>query len=238
MGSLLPPFQLEHGAQVVLEVHALRAQEVEHRRGVGRRHGGGKQEGGGQRKGDVGAVPPGDVADEKPGEEGGDEHADGGEQNALGEHGAYLGELGIHSSGEEDDAERHHADELCVCGAVELEPEPVAPEEHADEQEEEQRGYAEAIARLADEYAAEDKHGAEQQDVFCGEYHRREWFVGVKIGKNGECEEGGSAKNRQAPASRVERQGLEVRLRRKQCGITYASSELSGWRGNARCRDP
>lgn len=47
-------FQFQHGTEVVLEVHLLRAEQVEHRGGVGGRHGGGQQQRGGERERHVG----------------------------------------------------------------------------------------------------------------------------------------------------------------------------------------
>ena len=152
-GVVATAFELEHGPQVVLEVHLLRTEDGKHGGGVGGRHRGGQQQGGGERQVDVGPAHARQPPDEEAGEEGGEQHARGGEHDAGTQHGLDVGKLGVHSAGEQDDAQGHHADELGFFGVVKLDAEAVASKSHAHHEKEQEGRHSEAVACLADKDA-------------------------------------------------------------------------------------
>ena len=47
----------------------------------------------------------------------------------------FISELGVHATGEQNDAECNHADELCFLGVVELQSQSVTAEQHTDDKE-------------------------------------------------------------------------------------------------------
>ena len=97
------------------------------------------------------------------GDRGGDEHADGGEQQRGREHAAEDREPCPQAAVEEDHRERHRAHE--VGGAVVVEDDPARPvlaREHADDQEDEQQRRAEAGGDQAGEDAEDDERRADE----------------------------------------------------------------------------
>ena len=78
----------------------------------------------------LGAGPLREVVDEASGQQSGEQHTDGRQQYPLCKHGADVGQLGVHTTGKEDNAERYHTDELGIDGTVELESQSVTAESH------------------------------------------------------------------------------------------------------------
>ena len=70
-GVVTTALELEHGAEVMLEVHLLLAKDGKHRCRVGRRHGGGQQQGGEEGKVDIGPAHAREPPDEGTRDEGG-----------------------------------------------------------------------------------------------------------------------------------------------------------------------
>ena len=165
--------QLQHRAQVVLEVHLLRAQDGEYRGRIRTRHGGGQQQRGQQAKVDVGPAHPREPADEEPREQRREQHACRREHDALRHHRPNVGQAGIHSARKEDDAERHHANELRLARVVKLQAQPVAAHQHAHQQEEQQRGHPKPVARLTHHDTYKQQDGPHQQNIFSSKPHRR-----------------------------------------------------------------
>ena len=165
-------FQFQHGTQVFLQVHFLRAQQAEDRGRIGRRHGGGQQQGSHQGQFDVGTVPFGQKEDETTGQQGREQDSYRRKDDTGCQYRFDILILGVHTAGEQDDTQRHHTDELGIFGTVELETQPVAAEEHTYQEEQEQGRDTEAVAGLADENTREDKYRAYQKDVFCRKNHR------------------------------------------------------------------
>lgn len=107
-----------------------------------------------------------DSPDGESAEEPGERHSLGGQEHAWPDDGTYVHELRAESSGKEDDAEGHTADELRCRDVVELQPQSVVTEEHADRKEKEQGGYAELRAQLVGEDAGEEEQGGDEEEEF------------------------------------------------------------------------
>ncbi len=82
---------------------------------------------------DVGPAHAGQPPDEQSGKEGREQHSCSRQNNAGGKDGLYLRKLGVHATGEQNDAECNHADELCLFGIMELQSQSVTAEQHADD---------------------------------------------------------------------------------------------------------
>lgn len=175
-GVVASAFQFEHGTQVVFQVHVLRAQDVEDRSRVGRRHGGSQQQGGGQRQGDADGGIVGNPPDEASGEQGGEQHSDGGEQDALCQHRTDVGILCIHATREQDDTQGHHANKLGFFGVVKLQTQAVTAEYHAHQKENQQGRYPKAMTCFAEPNADKKQHRTNQKDIFRGKCHSRKGF--------------------------------------------------------------
>ena len=124
-------FQLQHGTQIVLQVHLLRAQDGEYRCRVRRRHGGSQQQGGDERQVDIGPAHARQPPYKQSGKQCRQQHTESRQYNTGGEDRLDFGELGIHSARKQDNAQSHHTDELRFFGVVELQSESVAAEKHA-----------------------------------------------------------------------------------------------------------
>lgn len=92
-------FQFQHRAEMLLQVHPLRTEQVEHRRRVGRRHGGGQQQGCEQGQLDVGLVPVGNIKDEHTSQQGGEQDAGSRQNNSRSEYRLDVAVFRVHTSG-------------------------------------------------------------------------------------------------------------------------------------------
>ena len=81
-----------------------------------------------------------------PVQKGGQNHPDRRQDDALRGDGFDFGVFGVHPSGEKDDAQGHHADELGDGRAIELDAQTVAAEQHPHAEEQQQHGNAELVA--------------------------------------------------------------------------------------------
>ena len=149
----------------------MRTEQVEHGCRVGRGHRGRQQEAGESwhRYVHVGIArePENETAREQCGEQ--DSH--GGEYHTLCHDGLDVAQLGVHTTGEQDDAQGYHTYELCICGTIKLKAEAIRSETHAHEQEEQQGGDTETVACLTNHDGAKYQYGAYQQDVSSSKYH-------------------------------------------------------------------
>ena len=170
-GVVTTALQFQHGLEVLLQVHPLRTEQVEHGCRVGRGHGGGQQEAGEHGHLYVHVGISREPEDETAREQCGEQDAHGGEYHTLCHDGLDVAQLGVHTTGEQDDAQGYHAYKLGILGTIKLKAKAICSETHAHEQEEQQGGDTETVASLADHNGAEYQYGAYQQDVSSIKYH-------------------------------------------------------------------
>ncbi|MEY9419899.1 hypothetical protein ABIF69_006341 [Bradyrhizobium japonicum] len=93
----------------------------------------------------------------------GQKHSDGREHDGGREHGADAGKARLQAAVEQDQGERHRADQIGGADVVELKlPGAGIAREHADGEEDEQQGRAEAQSKQARQDTGHDEDGAEQ----------------------------------------------------------------------------
>ena len=173
-------FQFEHGAQVVFQVDLLRAQDGKDGSRIGGRHGGGQQQRRDKRKMDVGPAHARQPPDKEACKQGGEQHSYGGQDDTRSEYGLDFYELGVHTTGKQDDAEGNHANELGGFHVVELDAQTVTAEQHADNEEKQQGGNTETITGLSGQNTDEQQDGAYEQDIFRSKQHDSD-FCGANI---------------------------------------------------------
>ena len=88
------------------------------------------------------------------------QNAEGRECDTWSEYRLDIREFGIHTSGEEDDGQSYHADNLRVFIVIKLDTQAIYAKQHSYEQEHQKYWNAESIARLAQQYADEPYHGS------------------------------------------------------------------------------
>lgn len=170
--------QLQQRPEVLFEPLLLASQDREDRRRIGRGHRGGQQQR--QREGDLQIEPRRDEPYEAPQHHGRHDHPHRGQHDARPDDRLYLLEGGVHTAREEDDAQRDHTDELRHFDRTVRNE--IQPEQHADPQEEQQRGGAEAVGDLAGHHRHEEQQRTDQYYIFTTDvYHLSNLFFVSKI---------------------------------------------------------
>ncbi len=163
-----PALELQDRSQVVLEFQALRSQDREDGRRVGRRHDGTQQQALEQRK--TGYHP----VYEQSGENRRQQHTDGRQHHPLPHHRTDTPPLGVQTPGKQNEVQSDHPDELSDGRAVEIDPpDAVAPGQHTDGQKQNQGRYAETISPLPGQDADEKQHRTDQNNITCCDVHKR-----------------------------------------------------------------
>ncbi len=154
--------QLQDRTGAPPQLHPAGAQQEEHRRGIGRGHDRAQQE-------TLHGIQAQEVMRRDAGEPGGDHHAGGRQHQRRREQAAIGGEARAQAAVEQDDAERQRADKVGEAIIGKSEPaRPILARQHADAEEDQQHGGAEARRDQARQDAGDDERGAQQQDGIGG----------------------------------------------------------------------
>ncbi len=149
-------FRLQRRTHARAQAQALGVHQQEHGGGVGRGH----------HRADQQRLRPVEVErpfGERRRDQRGQEHADGREHHGGREHGADAGKARPQAAVEQDQRQRHRADQIGGADVVELElPGTGIARQHADHEEDEQQGRAEAQRKQARQDTGHHQDGAEQ----------------------------------------------------------------------------
>ena len=138
------------------QAQALRVHQQEHRGRVGRGHDGADQK-------RFGPVEVERIARDRRSDDSGQQHADRGEHHRGRKHGADVLEARAQAAVEQDQRQCDRADEIGAAHVVELQPAGSGiARQHADDEEHQQQGGAEAQREQAREDARHDEHGTQQ----------------------------------------------------------------------------
>jgi len=162
-GIVASRLQLQQGAHPPLQSHPPAAQDGEDRRRIGRGDDGPQKKPLHQR----------DIQ-ERLGEEayqqGCESHAQRGQQGRRTDDAAHLAPLGIQASGEEDVGQSEDPDQVGHVGVIEVDPpDSIRARQHADPEEDQQRGDPQAIGDPVGQDAESDENPDEEDDLVCGD---------------------------------------------------------------------
>ena len=153
--------QLEQRPQVLLQPLLLASQDREDRGRIGRGHRGGQQQR--QRERHLQPQPRRDEPYEARQDEGRHHHARRGQHDTRPDDRPDLPEGGVHAACEQNDAQRHHADEL---GDIDRTVgDEIQSEQHAHPEEEQQRRRPETIGHLTGQHRHEKQQRPHQHDI-------------------------------------------------------------------------
>ena len=152
-GVVAPAFQFEERAQLLFQSLPFAAQDGENGCGIRGGHDGCHEQRAGDGEGGVLREQAAEPIDEQACEGCGQYNSQRGKDDALPQYRSDFREFGVHASGEKDDAQCNHANELGAGGVVELDAQAVAAEEHADTEEKQEDGHPETGTGFSDNYA-------------------------------------------------------------------------------------
>ena len=159
--------ELKHGAEVILEVQALTAQDREDGSGVSRRHCGGQQKRGGQAERD--SAKSRDIenrVDENARQNSSKDDAKSGENHAWAKHRLYFRHLSVEAAREKNYTEGHCANGLRNGEVGELDSEAIGAADHSDAEEEEEQRDAELIPSFTGQDTQEKENRDTKENCF------------------------------------------------------------------------
>ena len=149
-------FGFQGCADTGAQAQALRVNEQEHRRGIGRRHHGADQ----QR---LGPVQIERIFGGRRGDQRGDQHADGRQHHRWRQHGTDALKLGPQAAVEQDQRQRHRSHQIGGADVIEAElARPGIARQHADQEEHQQQRRPEAQREQARQDARHHQNGAQK----------------------------------------------------------------------------